>query len=238
MAALCRCAARLAMPLPGSRACEARGMAQLQLIGTPLSHFTRKLRILLAELGVEYELVRAPGVLGTSAAAYGDNPLLRVPTLIHGDHTLIDSDHIARYLVGQFDPGDRLGVRSEQVTALNQLAVINGAMANEVVLVLAARGGLTGLEDIVYFRKLMTALDSALAWLDRALDLDAAGFDYRDISLICLWQHLGYYDLRPDLERYRRIAARVARFADRPSVASTAPEISLADAKAAGWQPG
>jgi hypothetical protein len=34
----------------------------------------------------------------------------------------------------------------------------------------------------------------------------------------------------------RTIAARVEQFADRPSVASTTPERSLAEAKAAGWK--
>lgn len=211
---------------------------RLRLVGTPLSHFTRKVRIVLAELGVDYELERAPGVLALDHAPYGDHPLLRVPTLYHGDQQIIESDHIARYLVGRYDPTDTLGVRSERVDDLNRLAVISGAMANEVVLILAARGGLTNLDDIVYFRKLMLALDSGLAWLDRHTDPDADGFDYRDIALICLWQHVAYYKLRPELDRYPRIAARVARFAARPSIASTAPEISLADARAAGWQPG
>ena len=117
-------------------------MAKLQLHGTPLSHFTRKVRILLAELGVAYDFVRAPSVLATTPAAYGDNPLMRVPTLVHDDVALIDSDHIARYLVAQFDPRDRFRVDTRDAAELNRLAVVNGIMANEVVLILAKRGGL------------------------------------------------------------------------------------------------
>jgi glutathione S-transferase len=210
----------------------------LQLIGTPLSHFTRKVRILLAEIGVGFEFVRAPGVLAPSPATYGGNPLLRVPTLVDGEVTLIDSDHIARHVVRAHAPDDRLGVRSESARDLNRLAVINGVMANEVVVILARRGGLADIDGVAYFRKLISAIDLALAQLDGETEPDAAGFDYRDVAAICMWQHLLHYELRPDLERYTRLAARVARFADRPSVASTTPAASLAEAAAAGWQPG
>ena len=194
-----------------------------RLFGTPLSHFTRKLRILLVELGVEFDFVPAPGVMGTDTAGYGDNPLMRVPTLVHGGETLVESDHIARYLVRAYDPDDRLGVRSERVADLNRLAMANGVMANEVVLILAKRGGLADIEQVVYFQKLALGIANGLAWLDAHTDADAPGFDYRDIATICMWQHVIHYGIATGLDAYPRIAARVARFADRPSVASTAP---------------
>lgn len=208
-----------------------------RLHGTPLSHFTRKLRILLAELGVPYEFVRMPGVLAPGAAAYAGNPLMRVPTLVHGPHTLIESDHIARYLVRVYDPADRLGVRSEQVDDLNRLAVANGVMNNEVVLILARRGGFADLDGVAYFRKLMAAIDQGLAWLEARTDPDRAGFDYGDIVTVCLWQHLVHDASTPGLDRYPRVAARVDRLSGRASVASTTPAASLAEAAAAGWSP-
>ncbi len=192
---------------------------------------------MLAELDVPFEFERSPGVLAPPGAAYGENPLLRVPTLFDGSVTLIESDHIARYLVGRFDPADRLGVRSEQVADLNQLAVVNGIMSNEVVLILAKRAGLARVEEVAYFRKLGSAIESGLTWLDARVETECDGFDYRDIAVISLWQHLVHYRLFADPERYPRLAARVARFDDRPSVASTTPAVSLADAEAAGWTP-
>ena len=212
-------------------------MDRPQLHGTPLSHFTRKIRILLAELGVDFDFVRASSVLATSTASYGDNPLMRVPTLVHGAATVIESDHIARYLVGRYDPDDRLGVRSEGVRDLNRLAVVNGIMSNVVVLILARRGGLTDIDGVAYFRKLAAAIDTALTWLDGDTAPDDETFDYRDIAMICMWQHVVHYDLVRGLERHERVAARVARFAARPSVADTTPEVSLAEATAAGWKP-
>ena len=208
----------------------------MKLHGTPLSHFTRKIRILAAELAIPLDFVRERTVMSTSPDAYGANPLMRVPTLVDGDVTLIESDHIARYLVAKHDPADRLGVRSETVEDLNRLAVLNGVMANEVTPILSKRGGLE-ITGIVYFDKLLASIDSGLAWLDARIDPDAPSFDYRDLTLVCAWQHLAHYGLRP-LDPYARLAARVARFAHRPSVAATTPDRSLADAKAAGWSPG
>lgn len=212
-------------------------MEQPQLYGTPLSHFTRKIRILLAELGVAFDFVRAPSILTTSGASYGQNPLLRVPALVDGGATVIESDHVARYVVGKWDPADRFGVRSEHTEDLNRLAVVNGIMDNEVVLILAKRGGFADLESVAYFRKLATAIDAGLAWLDAHTDPDAAAFDYRDIATICLWQHVVHYEMVHGLDAYARIAARVARFAERPSIAGTTPAVSLAEAAAAGWKP-
>ena len=210
-------------------------MTTLSLYGTPLSHFTRKIRVLLGELGIVFDFVRVGGVLGTAPSGYGDNPLLRIPTLVHDGVTLIESDHIARHLVGRFDPGDRLRARSDDPSALNRLAVANGVMDNEVVLILAARGGFTDLESVAYFRKLAAGIDSGLAWLDA--NVGDGELDYADIALVCMWQHLVHYGIAKELDRHTRIAARVALFADRPSIASTTPAASLAEAAAAGWRP-
>ncbi len=213
-------------------------MERLALHGTPLSHFTRKIRILLAELGVDYEFVRAPSVLAPTSASYAENPLLRVPTLVVGETRVFDSDHIARYLVSKLDPNDRFGVHSERVEDMNRVAVTHGIMDNVVVLLLAKRGGLSDLDGVAYFRKLVSAIAGGLTWLDAHVDLDDANFDYGDIVLVCMWQHLEYYGVVPGLDAYPRIAARVARFAARPSVAATTPSASLAEATAAGWKPG
>jgi hypothetical protein len=129
-------------------------------------------------------------------------------------------------------------VLRERVLDLNRLAVVNGVMDNEVVLILAKRGGLDDLEGVAYFRKLMAAIDASLAWLDGRCDPDDPAFDYGDVATICMWQHLQHYQLARGLDGHRRIAARVARFAGRPSVAGTTPEVSLAEAAAAGWKPG
>jgi glutathione S-transferase len=176
----------------------------------------------------------APSVLAPDPGAYGDNPLRRVPTLHVDGELLIESDHIARWLVTTYDPRDRFRVLSTRVADLNRLAVINGIMANEVTLLLTARAG-SDPASIPYLQKLATAITDGLVWLDA--HLPEGDFDYRDIALVCLWQHLLHYNLTPGLDRHARIAAHVARASDRPSIAATAPEASLAEARASGWSP-
>lgn len=211
-------------------------MSRLELHGTPLSHFTRKVRILLAELGVQYKQVWVPGVLALSPETFANNPLMRVPTLVDGDRIVIDSDHIARYLVGIYDQSDWFAVRSDDAMAMNRLAVTNGIMANEVVLILAKRGGVEDIESVAYFRKLLAAITNGLVWLDDAIAPDAP-MTWPDIALVSMWNHLEHYKI-VGIDPYKRIAARVAQFAARPSIMSTAPEASLAEARAAGWNPG
>lgn len=205
-------------------------MEKPQLYGTPLSHFTRKIRILLHELGVPFDFVRTPSLLEASTPSYGANPLMRIPTLVAGGTTVIESDHIARYIVETYDPVDRFSVRTPSVAAMNRLAVLNGIMGHEVTLILARRGGLEDLDSVAYFRKLFHSIASGLAWLDRELDPDAGDFDYVDIATICMWDHAVHYQLVPGLDGYPRIAARAAHFADRESVARTTPAASLAAA--------
>jgi glutathione S-transferase len=207
-------------------------MERPQLHGTPLSHFTRKIRILLPELGVPFDFVRTPNLLETSTPSYGENPLMRIPTFVHGDTTVIESDHIARYVVDTYDPADRFSVRTPTVAAMNRLAVLNGIMAHEVTLILARRGGLADLDSVAYFRKLLRSIASGLTWLDRELDPDSDGFNYIDIVTICMWDHITHYRLVPGLDAYRRVAARTARFSNRDSVSRTTPAASLAAASA------
>jgi glutathione S-transferase len=208
----------------------------LKLHGTPLSHFTRKIRILLGELGVQYEMVWLPTVMAASPDAFADNPLMRVPTLVDGERMVIESDHIARYIVGRYDASDWFGVKTDDPHAMNLLAVTNGIMANEVVLILAKRGGLEDIDGVAYFRKLKAAIEQGLEWLESKIQLDAP-MSYADITLVCMWDHIRHYNVIAGLERYARITERSAKWAARPAVASTTPEASLVAATAAGWKP-
>ena len=56
----------------------------LQLIHTPRSHFARKVRLLLAALDVDVELIDAVNAAEADPARFGRKPLLKVPTLIEG----------------------------------------------------------------------------------------------------------------------------------------------------------
>lgn len=212
-------------------------MDRPRLHGTPLSHFTRKIRILLDELGEGYDMVWVSSVLAASPGAFADNPMMRVPALVCGDDTVYESDHIARYLVARRDPADRLGVRSERALDMNRLAVANGVMAHEVTLLLARRSGLADPSAVPYFTKLDQAIQRGLEWLDVRGGPDDDAFRYPDVAEICMWQHLRHYETIREPDRYPRLAARCERHALRPAVARSAPAAALVQACAEGWQP-
>ena len=199
----------------------------LRLIGTTLSHFTRKVRIVLHELAIPFRFETISGLLQTDAASYGGNPLLRVPTLIDDGQWIIESDHIVRHLVCTRAPHDPLAVMTSSVDSLNRLAAINGVMGHEVTWILAERAGMPDALSHGYFQKIVQSMRTTLAWLDQGTDPQRAGFDYVDVALVCLWQHLQFYAMLPGLSDYARIAERVTLLAERPSVASTVPVRSV-----------
>ncbi|MGE0582583.1 MAG: glutathione S-transferase N-terminal domain-containing protein [Steroidobacteraceae bacterium] len=166
----------------------------MQLIYTPRSHFSRKVRILLAALDVEVELIDAGNVADARPAAYGPNPLMKVPTLLDGTISVFDSDHIAAYLVRMLDPADRFGVLTTDAEMLNARAVMNGVMAAEVELILAAR---TGLDTRAHrrFDKLRESIQQGLAWLEARSDRFPREPAYLAFHAVAMWDHLELYQV-------------------------------------------
>lgn len=191
----------------------------MQLIYTPRSHFSRKVRILLAALGLEVELVDAGNVAGSDPAGFGPNPLLKVPTLIDMGRVVFDSDHIAAYLVRTRDPADRYRVLTTDVAVGNARAVLNGIMALEVELILAARTGLD--TNHPRFAKMRASIERGLGWLEANSSVFDGDFCYLGFHLTALWDHLALYGL-VDLE-YPRLRGRVADYSALPFVAASQP---------------
>lgn len=134
----------------------------IRLHATPLSHFARKVRILLRELELDVDLVWTRDLLSDDPADFGGNPILRVPTLVDGGTWVVESDRIARYLVERHDPADRLGVLALGVAQRNALAMIDAAMGAEVELLLSARSGMQDIRGTT--TACATSRSSAAAW--------------------------------------------------------------------------
>lgn len=191
----------------------------IRLHYTPRSHYSRKVRLLLAGWGHEIELVDAGNV--GEASAWGENPLMRVPTLVDGHTWVVDSDHIAAYLARRLDPADRFDVHTVDVDVLNARAVMNGVMAAEVEVVLARRSGLDTAGSS-RFDKHLEAIQRGLRWLDDHAVLFAGPPTYAGLHLVSLWDHVALYDLVP-LE-HPRLAERVEALSALPWVAASAPD--------------
>jgi glutathione S-transferase len=89
----------------------------LQIWGRANSVNVQKVLWCCHELGIDYERVDAGMQFGrTQDPDYlAMNPNARVPTLVHGEFVLWESNAIMRYLVLQFDPGSALYPDAPQV---------------------------------------------------------------------------------------------------------------------------
>jgi glutathione S-transferase len=102
----------------------------MKLYSGPLSLFTGKVRVALAEKGIEYERVdvpfsRAGGYTPKHPDVLAINPKAQVPVLVDGDVAIYDSTIILEYLEERYpqpplyprDPGDRARCRQAEAAA-------------------------------------------------------------------------------------------------------------------------
>jgi len=193
---------------------------------TPLSHFSRKVRIVLQEIGLACEESYVPNLLSTNPAEFGGNPILRVPVLRDGPHWVIESDQIVRYLLEAYDHGnDRFAFFSMSTAQRNALSIVSAIMGAEVELILSKRSGLVEPVGGLYFQRYRNVIGHGLAWLERnaAMIWPEVEFSYLDIALLCMWDHLRYNRLGDEADSYTWIEARASHHASRASVAATSP---------------
>jgi glutathione S-transferase len=212
----------------------------LRLHYTPGSFFSRKVRIVLAEKGLPFESRVEGSSRGRSAASFAAiNPVLKVPVLIDGEHTLFESDLIIEYLLRTY-PGNASETAAPPLAAemtrrtrhwedAKTLVVLNDAADTMLNLRYWKANGLA-VETVDYGRKQQSRFHSCLDWLEQSATAEGfipGLFSIQDIALLCM---LDYVDARGDylqgLLEWRgrpRIEAIVARYRDRPSVKSSVP---------------
>jgi len=199
--------------------------AVVKLYATPLSHFSRKVRVLLELYGIPYSMIDVGNVAEVDMQKLGRNPLMQVPVLEDGDTWLIDSDHIAGYIVKKHDPVDQYHVFITDTFDMNARATMNGIMNNEVKIILAQRTEIPT-EDYAYFSKARQSIINALHWLEqnwRRFNIQSP--TYREFHLVCLWQHLQHYKLVP--LQYAKLENIVSQVAELPAMKKTAPGTTL-----------
>lgn len=191
----------------------------MQLFYTPFSHFSRKVRILLAGLGLDVELIDVGNTALADPGRFGGNPLMSVPVLREGELCVHDSDTIAEYLVLRHDAADRFAVQDRSIARMNLRAVMNGIMSAEVELILAARCGMD-IRAHARLDKKRRVIASGLAWLEDRADEIPTAPDYLAFHLISLWEHLAHFRHLPEMP-LPRLASRAAVIARLPMVVAT-----------------
>ncbi len=193
----------------------------MKLYATPLSHFSRKVRILLDYYQCPYEIIDVGNVADSDLKGFGGNPLLKVPVLMDNENWILDSDHIAEYLVLKLDPSDRFQIQTKKIFDLNARAIMNGVMSEEVKILLAKRS-LLPVENYPFFDKALKSIHNGLNWLEENYEeFEVTSPKYRDFHLVCMWDHLKYYKLI-DL-KYSRLEQIVSGLASHSFIKKSAP---------------
>lgn len=184
----------------------------MRLFATPRSHFSRKVRLLLDHLELPYELVDIGDVSANDSNLFHGNPAMGVPVLEDGSVWMLESDHIAGYIVRTYRPTDQYEVLTDSVNLLNARAVMNNIMGNEVKLILAERGGLDP-RPHAYFQKAKNAIKLGLTWLEERSEMfNAEDPGYLEFHFISLWDHLELYQLTElDYPSLQKLASRLSQ---------------------------
>lgn len=181
----------------------------LTLYDAPRCPYCARVRILLAEKGLEYEAIEID-LDDRPSWLYEKNPLGKVPVLEEGDFVLPESRVIMEYLEDRYpepprlpsDPAGRARVRLtferfEELSEPYYGVVFGGRPTDE--------------------------LEAALAKLDGALTatpyLVGTEFDLADIAYVP-WIIRAPSRAGIDLDRYPNVQAWLGRLAKRPSIAS------------------
>ncbi len=199
----------------------------MKLYGTPRSPFARKVRIMLAEKNLPYEMVVARGSTPDSPVP-ALNPLGKVPTLLRDDgRALYDSPVIAEYLDGIGSGPKLIPEDFESRIEVRRWEALGDGVTEAIVAVNHER--LEPVEkqhNAEWFAKRQAKITLGLALMER--DLGSKDWCFGDrftLADIAVGYALGYLDFAlPETEwrsRHPALAKLAARLATRPSFSST-----------------
>lgn len=200
-------------------------MSRPQLFGRSGSHFTRLVRIVALEAGVDLEFKIIDDFRSLDPAEYGGHPGLKLPTLVDGETRTFGAVTICRRLVEAApEPAPIVWPEAMTPELQNAWELLSHAMLAQVQLVFGIIG--TGLPaDHLYCVKAAEGLQGSMTWLDERLlplmaALPANGVSLFEAGLFCQLEHLSFRPtipiaIGPRLEAFRET------FAARPSALAT-----------------
>jgi glutathione S-transferase len=200
----------------------------MKLIGSLASPFTRKARIVLAEKKIEYELdIDSPWDAGTRVPER--NPLGKVPVLVLDDGTtLFDSRVIVEFLDNASPLSRLLPPENRERIEVRRWEALADGVLDAAVLVRMERRRQAAQQSAGWIERQMGKVRAGLAAMNADLGDKAwcAGSAYT-IADIAVGACLAWLDFRfPDLgwrDDYPNLARLLAKLAERPSFAETAP---------------
>lgn len=205
-------------------------MSTRALLFTTGSPFSRIVRIVLDELGLDYEK-REEITTPTSESRAESTPTLQVPTFWDGDIHLWESGLIAEYLLANYDappngdpPLASALTRKEHNWHDRLVSASVHTLGTSATTIGQMKWGGTSVEDSSYLEVCSEQFPYLLNWLEKQISVEGDGFQegllsIQDIALGC---HLGYIVNRPigidpELHQYPKITALLNRLKERES---------------------
>jgi len=199
--------------------------ATVSLIARSSSHFSRITRIYAAELEVPYALEPVFDIASTTSGVFGDNPLLRVPSLRTPEGTWFGSLGVCRELARRSSRALRLVWPENLLDVLgsNAQEVVTDAMNTGVIITTSRMQKVP--DDNPALTKPFARLRGALGWLEGNLEAalatqPTADLSFLEVSAFCFLTHLTFRGLGT-LDDHPQLRAFCARFADRASARAT-----------------
>jgi glutathione S-transferase len=205
-------------------------MPKPEIIGSAQSTYTRVVRMVCEEKGIEYvlteTLLRAPELLAI-------HPFGKMPVLRHGEFALCESKAIATYLDRSFPgppviPSDpRLAALTEQWVSLVNTMMDRTLIRTYIFAYIAPKTS-DGTPDRAAIEAVMPALREQLGILDKAVAntgyLVGDQFTFADINLLPILHRVGQFpEGAAALAAAPHLAAYYDRHAARPSFVRTVP---------------
>ncbi len=204
-------------------------MAEIEIIGTPISNYVRAVRMLCEEKGVPYEL---NPVFPHTPEVTSLHPAGQVPCLRDGDVELFESLAIAHYIDRKFPgpkffPEDTLqAVQVEQWVSYVNVKVDRWIMREFVVPSLFFDEA-TG-PDTAKINMAIPEIEKYIAPLDQVVArtgyLVGDKLTYADMNLLPMLAALTMFPPTNDLlSKFENLSAYVSKLSERPSFQNTAP---------------
>jgi glutathione S-transferase len=199
-------------------------MSLLTLVGRSSSHFTRTARIFALELGVPHAFRPVLDITTLDAAAYGDNPALKVPILVDERGPLFGTENICLELARLSGKASRVVLRGDVTDRIvaNAEELTLHVMSSEVMLVMAKMAG----DGPLAPPKVARSIENSLRYLDEGVDALLAALpadralSFVEVALFSVVTHLPWRQVM-DVAPWKRLGDFCSRFGERESARGT-----------------
>ncbi|GGK74843.1 glutathione S-transferase family protein [Amphritea balenae] len=189
----------------------------MKLIGSAVSPYVRRIRLLLDEQNYEFVDLNIYAPEGREVLV-SYSPAMKVPVLVDGQQTVYDSAVIHRYLA------EKLKKKPLSWDQENLLSLINAVNDSFIILLMASRSNLDTESDVLLLNLQKERIAQTMPLLEQAVVEGLFSvWNYPAICLFCFLDWVCFRELI-DLETYPGLSAFCAAKRADESVAVSGPE--------------